>query len=36
MKKIWAGNIAVPNLVFDDKEKFIKKMGNYFNIKFEN
>ena len=34
-KNVWAGNIAVPNLIFDDKEKFEEKMGNYFNIKYE-
>ena len=34
-KDVWAGNIAVPNLIFDDKEKFKKKLGNYFNIKYE-
>ena len=34
-KDVWAGNIAVPNLIFDDKEKFEEKMGNYFSIKYE-
>ena len=31
----WAGNIAVPNLLFDDKKSFKKKMGNYFSIEYE-
>ena len=32
---VWAGNIAVPNLIFDDKKKFNEKLGNYFFIKYE-
>ena len=32
---IWAGNIAVSNLIFDDKEKFKKNLGNLFQIKHE-
>ena len=31
----WAGNIAVSNLLFDDKKSFKKKMGNYFSIEYE-
>ena len=34
-KNAWAGNIAVPNLLFDDKKSFKKKMGNYFSIEYE-
>ena len=32
---LWAGNMAVPNLLFDDKKEFYKNLGNYFNIKHE-
>ena len=31
----WAGNIAVPHLIFDDKKKFDENLGNLFSIKFE-
>jgi len=31
----WAGNIAVPHLIFDDKKKFNENLGNLFSIKFE-
>ena len=31
----WAGNIAVPNLLFDDKKSFKEKMGNNFAIEYE-
>ena len=34
-KDAWAGNIAVPNLIFDDKKKFQEKLGNSFIIKHE-
>ena len=33
--KPWDGNIAVTNLIFDDKKKFKKKLGNYFSIEYE-
>ena len=32
----WHGNIAVPHLIFDDKEKFNENLGNFFEIKYEN
>ena len=32
---VWSGNIAVPNLIFDDKKKFNEKLGNYFSIEYE-
>ena len=31
----WAGNIAVSNLIFDDKEKFNTYLGQYFSLEFE-
>ena len=31
----WAGNIAVPHLIFDDKKKFDENLGSLFSIKFE-
>jgi ubiquinone/menaquinone biosynthesis C-methylase UbiE len=31
----WAGNIAVPHLIFDDKQKFNKNLGKLFSIKYE-
>ena len=31
----WHGNIAVPHLIFDDRKKFKKNLGNYFNIEYE-
>ena len=34
-KNAWAGNIAVPHLLFDDKQIFQKKMGNFFSIEYE-
>jgi len=34
-KDVWAGNIAVPNLIFDDKKKFEEKLGKYFLINYE-
>tara|TARA_B100000530_G_scaffold321333_1_gene255390 strand:- start:387 stop:728 length:342 start_codon:yes stop_codon:yes gene_type:complete len=34
-KNVWAGNIAVSNLIFDDKEKFKEKMGHLFSIEHE-
>jgi len=33
---LWAGNIAVPHLLFDDKKNFQKHLGSYFNIEYEN
>ena len=32
---LWAGNIAVPHLIFDDKKNFNKHLGNNFEIKYE-
>ena len=32
---LWAGNIAVSNLIFDDKKNFSKHLGTYFKIKHE-
>ena len=32
---LWAGNIAVPHLIFDNKEDFKKHLGNQFEIKYE-
>ena len=34
-KNAWAGNIAVPHLLFDDKKTFEKNMGSYFSIEYE-
>jgi len=34
-KDPWAGNIAVPNLIFDDKINFNKKLGKLFSIEYE-
>lgn len=34
-KNAWAGNIAVPHLIFDDKEMFKKKLGELFSIEYE-
>ena len=31
----WAGNIAVPHLIFDDKKIFEKNLGKYFSIDYE-
>ena len=31
-KNAWAGNIAVPHLIFDNKEEFNKHLGNLFSI----
>ena len=31
----WHGNIAVPHLIFDDKEKFKNNLGNYFDVHYE-
>ena len=31
----WAGNIAVPHLIFDDKEKFKIKFQNKFSVKHD-
>ena len=31
----WHGNIAVPHLIFDDKEGFKKNLGNFFNIEHD-
>ncbi len=34
-KNAWAGNIAVPHLIFDNKEEFNKHLGNLFSIEYE-
>tara|TARA_B100000886_G_scaffold338214_1_gene300563 strand:+ start:5812 stop:6621 length:810 start_codon:yes stop_codon:yes gene_type:complete len=34
-KNAWAGNIAVPHLIFDNKKEFQKNLGNLFFIEFE-
>ena len=31
----WAGNIAVPHLIFDDKKKFHDNLGNFFSLEYE-
>ena len=31
----WHGNIAVPHLIFDDKNKFNENLGKYFTIEYE-
>ena len=31
----WHGNIAVPHLIFDDKQKFDKNLGNLFTVEYE-
>ena len=33
---LWAGNIAVPHLIFDDINIFNKNLGSYFKIEYEN
>ena len=32
---VWDGNIAITNLIFDNKKKFNEKLGNYFTIEYE-
>jgi len=32
---VWDGNIAITNLIFDDKKKFNEKLGNDFIIEYE-
>ena len=34
-KDAWAGNIAVPHLIFDDKSIFEKELGNLYSIDYE-
>jgi len=34
-ENVWAGNIAVPNLIFDDKKQFNKKLGHLFSLEYE-
>ena len=34
-KNAWHGNIAVPHLIFDDKEKFQKNLGQLFSFEYE-
>lgn len=34
-KDAWAGNIAVPHLIFDDKKKFDENLGNLFKLEYE-
>ena len=31
----WHGNIAVPHLIFDDKEGYKKNLGNFFSIEYD-
>ncbi len=31
----WSGNIAIPHLLFDDSDKFKKKLGSYFKIEYD-
>jgi SAM-dependent methyltransferase len=31
----WAGNIAVPHLIFDDKKKFNENLGDLFSLEYE-
>lgn len=33
---LWAGNIAVPHLVFDNHDTFNKNLGSFFKIEYEN
>ena len=33
-KDVWSGNIAVSNLIFDDRSLFNKKLGKYFSIEY--
>ena len=35
-KDLWAGNIAVPHLIFDDIDIFNKNLGSCFKIEYEN
>ena len=32
---VWDGNIAITNLIFDDKKKFNERLGNNFKIEYE-
>jgi len=34
-KDVWSGNIAVSNLIFDDKSLFKEKLGKYFSFEYE-
>ena len=34
-KDVWAGNIAVSNLIFDDKNKFNENLGHLFSLEYE-
>jgi len=34
-KNAWHGNIAVPHLIFDDRSRFDKEIGNLFEIEYE-
>ena len=34
-KNAWHGNIAVPHLIFDDRSRFNKEIGNLFEIEYE-
>ena len=31
----WHGNIAVPHLIFDDKQQFDKNLGKFFKVEYE-
>ena len=34
-KDAWHGNIAVPHLIFDDKDGFKKNLGDFFSIEYD-
>lgn len=34
-KDLWSGNSAIPYLIFNDKQKFYKNLGNKFEIKYQ-
>ena len=34
-KNAWHGNIAVPHLIFDNRQEFEKNLGSLFSIEFE-
>ncbi|MDC0059567.1 class I SAM-dependent methyltransferase [Pelagibacteraceae bacterium] len=33
---LWSGNIAIPQLIFDDRDDFKRNLGSYFKIEYEN
>ena len=34
-RDVWDGNIAITNLIFDDKKKFNEELGNLFLVEHE-